>query len=276
MNFVLVEDLPFDTVNKQTFHDLIQTINPNIVLPKTPKLIHSLIEKTHDIKEKLKTIFKEQSHVCTTADVWSCRGRSFLGVSAHFIDSKDLIRRSYILAFKAILKKQDYQFIGQLIHEVHRDYGLDATKIPFTVTDGGSNMCKAFRFFGPSDSLVVGFAVTDINHDGNQSDELHIDSSDDESESSNNLQHRESIEEEVEEIIQELERESNQPCHGSYISEEVVFSSVQSDQPDYRSEYEGLYDDEPAEKQIELPNQLRCMSHLLNLAASTDLKLSNQ
>lgn len=157
------------------------------------------------------------------------------------------------MAFKVILKKQDYQCIGQLIHEVHRDYELDATKIPFTVTDGGSNMCKAFRFFGPSDSLVVAFAATDINHDGIESDELHIDSSDDESESSNNPQHRESIEEEVEEVLQELEREINQPCQGS-------------------SEYEGLYDDEPVEKQIELPNQLRCMSHLLNLAASTDLK----
>lgn len=265
MNFILIEDLPFDTVNKQTFHDLIHTVNPNIVLPKTPKLIMSLIEKTGDIKEKLISILKEQSHICTTADVWSCRGRSFLGVSAHFIDSKDLTRRSYILAFEAI-------------HKVHQDYGLDAIKIPFTVTDLGSNMCKAFRFFGPSDSLRVGFTVADTNHDGNETDELHVDSSDDESESSNNLQHRvtESMEEEVEEILQELEREDSQPSHGSYIPQEIILSSDQRDPVNYRSEYEELYDDEPSEKPIELPKQLRCMSHLLNLAASTDLKKTNK
>lgn len=265
MDFILSEDLAFDTVNKRSFLDVIHTITPNVSMPKKTKLIQTLIKKVDMISETLKAIFKEQSHVCTTADVWSCRGRSFLGVSAHYIDFKLIERKSYILAFEPILEKQDYKYIGGLIQRVH--------KIPFTVTDGGSNMCKAFRFFGPANTFKSNIrGVTSAELDV---DELYlgIDSDDDMSNDQNTdqaLLNEQNIEQEVEKILNELEN-VDAMVSTPYSSTEIVLE--QGDMMlNLQSEFDDLYADDIPEKQIELPKQLRCMSHLLNLAASVDLK----
>lgn len=275
MDFILTEDLAFDTVNKKSFLELIHTINPNVSVPKKTKLIRNLIEKVDLIREKLIAIFKEQNHVCTTADVWSCRGRSFLGVSIHFIDSKLIQRKSYILAFEPILEKQDHKYIGGLIQKVHERYGLDVNKIPFTVTDGGSNMCKAFRFFGPantSESNIQVIAPVEMNEI--DVDELYMADSDDDMSNDQNtdqgLLNEQNIEQEVETIIIELENESGMVL-APYSSTEIVLEqeNVLLNLP---SEFDDLYADEVPEKQTVLPKQFRCLSHLLNLAASVDLK----
>lgn len=276
MDFILSEDLALDTVNKRSFLDLIHTINPNVSVPKRNKLIQTLIKEVDMIRETLKAIFKKQSHVCTTADVWSCRGRSFLGVSAHYIDFKLIERKSYILAFEPILEKQDYKYIGGLIQRIHERYELDANKIPFTVTDGGSNMCKAFRFFGPVntfESNIQGITSTEINEIDVDELYLGIDSDDDMSNDQNTdqaLLNEQYIEQEVEKILNELENE------GAMVSTPYSSTEIVLEQGDMmlnlQSEFDDLYADDVPEKQTELPKQLRCMSHLLNLAASVDLK----
>lgn len=39
----------------------------------------------------------KQNYFCTTADIWSCKNRSFLGVTVHWIDD-NLERRSAALS----------------------------------------------------------------------------------------------------------------------------------------------------------------------------------
>lgn len=251
MDFILTEDLPFDTVNKRSFLDLIHTIDPNVSMPKKAKLIQTLIEKVDLIRERLIAIFKERSHVCTTADVWSCRGRSFLGVSVHFIDSKLIERKSYILAFESILEKQDYRYIGGLIQKVHERYGLDVNQIQFTVTDGGSNMCKVFRFLGPdntSERNIQGIASAQMNEIDAEELYVGIDSDDDMSNDQNTdqeLLNEQNIEQEVEKILIELENEG-EIVSTPYTSTEIVLEQenmMMNLQSEFDDLYAGIYDE---------------------------------
>ena len=53
--------------------------------------------------------FKTVSHVSTTADIWSSRQRSFLGVTCHWIDTDHLVRRSAALALRRFKGKHNYE-----------------------------------------------------------------------------------------------------------------------------------------------------------------------
>lgn len=48
--------------------------------------------------EEVKHDLRNTNFVCTTADVWSAKRRSFLGVTAHWIDAETFERKSVALA----------------------------------------------------------------------------------------------------------------------------------------------------------------------------------
>lgn len=41
-----------------------------------------------------------------------------------------------------------YDVLGQILFDIHNEFGLNIEKLTHTVTVGGSNYCKAFRVFG--------------------------------------------------------------------------------------------------------------------------------
>ncbi|CAH1115734.1 unnamed protein product [Psylliodes chrysocephalus] len=101
-------------------------------------------------KEMINKIIGQLSncnYVCTTADIWSSKKRSFLGVTCHWID-QDLSRRSVALACRRFEGTHSFDKIGELMDEIHRAYNLDNKKNLATVTDNGSNFVKCFKEFG--------------------------------------------------------------------------------------------------------------------------------
>lgn len=114
------------------------------------------------MKDHLKSIH----YLCTTADIWSTKYRSFLGVTVHWvgiafgclkslnnffftqIDVKTLERRSGVLACTRFTGTHSYDKIAQLLHNILQNFALDHSKIMSTVTDNGSNFVKAFNEFG--------------------------------------------------------------------------------------------------------------------------------
>lgn len=101
-------------------------------------------EQSSIIKQELKNI----KYVCTAVDIWSGRKRSFLGLTAHWIDPISLRRVSKALACRRFKGTHSYDKITELLQEIHSEYGLNSSKIVATVTDNGSNFVKAFKRFG--------------------------------------------------------------------------------------------------------------------------------
>lgn len=108
------------------------------------------IENTCNLKEELKTI----EFVCTTADIWSGRRRSFFGVTAHWI-TPSLGRKSAALACRRFPGIHAFDKITELLHNIHAEFGLTNDKIVATITDNASNFAKAFKTFDVKGTCIV-------------------------------------------------------------------------------------------------------------------------
>ena len=87
-------------------------------------------------------------YVSTTADIWSARQRSYIGVTCHWIDPEKFVRCSVILGFRRCKGQRNYLRIAEVLNAIHSEYGLDTTKVTYVITDNGSNFLKAFREYG--------------------------------------------------------------------------------------------------------------------------------
>lgn len=99
-------------------------------------------QRNHLIK-----IFSAIDHIGITADIWSSKHRSFMGVTAHWIDVKTYQRRYAILSCSRFVFPHTNDRIANHLKEVCDVYGI-TEKIIATTTDNASNFDKAFREFG--------------------------------------------------------------------------------------------------------------------------------
>ena len=195
-------------------------------------------------KEELKEKLKMAKFVCTTADCWTSRRRSFIAVTVHWL-TEDLLRKSGCLAVRRIKGVHNYSTIAKSLEEIHKEFDI-LNKTTACVTDSGSNFVKCFRLFGAKpmssetdphiDSIRYSLEteVPDEDIDGNQSDS---DSNGDDEE------------DEIEFIpITNLLRNRKKK------------DAVSNDLETYS-----------------VPHHRRCVCHLLNLIASSDLgKISDK
>ncbi|CAI5684955.1 unnamed protein product [Oreochromis niloticus] len=103
-----------------------------------------------DMEMELKETFESLEYISTTADIWTSHNKSFLEMTAHWIDPSTFVRGHAALACKRVRGRHTYDVIGNKIEQVHSAYGLNS-KVTATVTDNGSNFIKAFRMFQKSD-----------------------------------------------------------------------------------------------------------------------------
>ncbi|XP_071055951.1 uncharacterized protein [Onthophagus taurus] len=88
----------------------------------------------------------KQNYFCTTADIWSCKNRSFLGVTVHWIDD-NLERRSAALSCSRFKGVHSFNRIAEALDEINIKFYLNYKNIVSTITDNGSNFVKAFKEF---------------------------------------------------------------------------------------------------------------------------------
>ena len=152
MDYIIQELRPLCTVEKPAFRNLILGLSPSHTVMSRKTLNKRLSEKNamllYDIRQQL----ADQSAVCTTADIWSCMHKSYLGVTAHWI-SHDLNRRSVALACARLKGSHTYDVVADHLMIVHSQFGLDHTNISFTVTDNGSNFVKAFAEYHETEEV---------------------------------------------------------------------------------------------------------------------------
>ncbi|XP_058628329.1 uncharacterized protein LOC131538472 [Onychostoma macrolepis] len=107
--------------------------------------------KVQDTFENMKSALIQKlnnaEYVATTADCWSARQRSYLGVTCHWIDSTSLERCSAALACRRMTGSHTFDVIAAALKEIHKEYKIRG-KITRTTTDSGSNFLKAFRIYG--------------------------------------------------------------------------------------------------------------------------------
>ncbi len=112
--FVVADALPLCTVESVYFRDLIRVIDPRVqvVCVKTLKL--TIASEFQKFKSNLRFEFAKVGWVCLTADIWGSKNRSFLGVTAHWLITKEdgsVERKSAALAVKRFEGRKSCLFL---------------------------------------------------------------------------------------------------------------------------------------------------------------------
>ncbi|XP_074552409.1 uncharacterized protein LOC141809329 [Halichoeres trimaculatus] len=145
----VVEDMqPISTVESPAFRRIIDLI-PGATRQMGRKTFSNYLESEYTkMESELKKTFEGLSYISTTADIWTGHNRSFMGVTAHWINPATLQRQKAALACKRLKGRHTYDVIASEIDQIHSLYGV-STKVTTTVTDNGSNFVKAFRVYQP-------------------------------------------------------------------------------------------------------------------------------
>ena len=150
VGFITEGLMPFSLVEMPSFQQLVKGLQPNRTVISRPTVMKRITEKAKTIRSNVKTAMVEVQYVSTTTDCWSARRRSFIGVTAHWIDDVTLERAA--LACKRLKGRHTYDVLAEKLEDIRSEYDIQA-KITMTTTDSGSNFIKALSVFGNTNNV---------------------------------------------------------------------------------------------------------------------------
>lgn len=122
MRFIIQDLQPFIRTESAAFQNLVAVclgypsnteLPINLMSEKTVKRKISALYDEH--MQNLEKIFSKQRWFCLTMDIWSCKHRSYFGVSIHYIDEQTLERKSFVLSCQDFPSPHTHEHIAELI-----------------------------------------------------------------------------------------------------------------------------------------------------------------
>lgn len=137
---------PFNVVEQEPFTNFGSALQPTAKI-MTRNTLHSMIDNASKGMKKVVTdAMRGVDHITTTTDCWSNRRRSFIGVTAHWIDSESLKRCSAALVCKQLRGSHTFGMLANALNDIHSEFEIWGKTV--RTTDNSSNFIKAFRVFG--------------------------------------------------------------------------------------------------------------------------------
>ncbi|KAL4008952.1 hypothetical protein ACER0C_002804 [Sarotherodon galilaeus] len=119
--YVVEEMLPLRTVESPSFRCILNKIpvcGKKAALPDR-KTFSTYLDKCYaDMEMELKETFESLEYISTTADIWTSHNKSFLGMTAHWIDPSTFVRGHAALACKRVRGRHTYDVISNEIEQV--------------------------------------------------------------------------------------------------------------------------------------------------------------
>ena len=133
---------PLSIVEQSSFKELLVYLNPAVVM-----LSRYMVKESQRRCDGIRCDLIGWPQLLIAA--WTAQHRSFLGVTAHWLNKKSMKRKPAALACRRLTGKHDYLLLGKEICKVHDQFEITENVVG-TTTDNGSNFVKAFLVFSPS------------------------------------------------------------------------------------------------------------------------------
>lgn len=208
---------------------------PDIIVPCRLTIKNQILKKYTLWKDSFVECLESIQFVCQTADIWSTRTKSYMGVTIHWID-ENLHRQARVLACRRFPGIHSYDNIAKLLNEINTEFKIPTSKIVATVTDNASNFIKAFREFG------VELVLPSLDNNENEIDADEMDEDVDDLATVRFLN-----------ILPELDEDEQSQSSVANFTEES-------------NDFDGSVED------LTLSQHQRCAVHGLNLIPTTDIK----
>ncbi|XP_047677384.1 uncharacterized protein LOC125146007 [Tachysurus fulvidraco] len=129
---------PFHVVEEQAFQDFVKELQPNAKIMSRLTLRSMIDDASRGMKRAVTEAMRGVDHIATTTDCWSVRRRSFIGVTAHWIDPDSLKRCSAALACKQLRGLDTFDVLASALNDIHSEFEIRG-KIVRTTTDNASD-----------------------------------------------------------------------------------------------------------------------------------------
>lgn len=126
-------------------------------------------------------LLAELDWICLTVDVWSNKHRSFLGVTAHGINSQNFERKSFALCCTRFPHPHTGENIAEQMQLIYATFKLSPQKITFTIMDNAANFRKAFREYGANNSSFDEYVECAEENNAEEVDFVNLSDSEDDS-----------------------------------------------------------------------------------------------
>lgn len=154
LDYVVEEVLSFSSVESKSFKKLaLSGKSSKLQVMTRKKLVDILVREFNILKDGQINEYSGIQYFCLTADLWSSRRRSFLGVTIHWICSRTFSRKKNALACRRIKGKHSSDVLAAQIDEIIKSFRIPIRKILKIITDGGSNFKKALKDHQQADEI---------------------------------------------------------------------------------------------------------------------------
>lgn len=154
LNLIVQGLQPFALVEQPSFQSFVQSLQPNCSVMSRTTVRRKIDNATAVMKNQVKEAMRHTAYIATTTDCWTARRRSFIGVTAHWLDPGTFQRLSVGLACKQLKGAHTFDVLAGALNDIHSEYEI-RDKIVRTTTDNGSNFVKAFRVYGEDENNNV-------------------------------------------------------------------------------------------------------------------------
>lgn len=158
MKYVVQGLQPFNIVEQEAFCNFVLDLVPNSKIMTRVTLTSMIDDAAKLMKIKMIEAMKSVEYIATTTDCWSARRRSFIGITAHWVEPESLKRCSVALACRRLRGSHTFDLLANALNDIHAEFEIRG-KIVRTTTDNGSNFIKAFKVFGEDENNNTGALI---------------------------------------------------------------------------------------------------------------------
>lgn len=147
--YLVVGMVPFRTVEKRSFKEMLNTFDKQYELPGRKYFSQTAVPALYSkVKDDVQRELQEISNFALTTDMWSSVNMTpYMSLTVHYI-AKDWSLKSKCLETSYTPESHTAEHLSECLQLGLHDWGLDEKKLSCITTDNGANIVAAVRQLG--------------------------------------------------------------------------------------------------------------------------------